>query len=361
MLNELIRTAKKSNNIKIFFAIFLLLIGFFPGCYSKIYLLYASLNNDYEFKITSSQLNGADLKSDCKTLTTTHLFDYFAYTDLSFNNFPSREYVTAIFPEDSETPVLMAVEIPWYKYNKADKACDAAYEFIDNGDEDALKTIAFKGSVRPMTEDEYSLYTEAYAETGYEMLPYVLCDDKMSYLKYDGTISDNNSPIMLIGSLLFFIFGAIVFVSSVKANSEMKDLNNIKSKFEQTYGVDSFDAAIKECEFGRNIADKVYVGKHWLAFATNKPIILNLNDVIWIYKEIQRYNFIKVSTNIIIRTVDNKTHNISVKDRGEYETLIDLIDKSYAIVFGYNMKLLHAYNKGQLKTAVLEKRLNKQQ
>lgn len=346
MYENLLRISKKQNNSLIFFGIFMLIICIVLFFSIQIFWVYSSIRGDFDFNLTYQQMQETDLKSDYKEFSTPYLLDCFAVYNMGFSSLPSREYAALYFPPDSDAPVLMAIEVPWYKYSKAERIYEAAYNAQDNYNYvDTAEFYTAKGSVRKMSEQELALFEQTYGDWEVEWLPYIICDGKMSYLRYDGSVSEN-TPIIYLGGVLFLALAIWFLFSGIKSNKLICDTSGLKEEFEQVYGEDSFDAACNDCEFnGHCIADKIYLSKNWIAFAKNKPVILPLNKIVWIYKETTRVNFIKSSTDIIIKTIDNKSYNIRVRDKGEIDQLREWMPTEYPIVFGYNEKIAAIYRK----------------
>lgn len=289
------------------------------------------------FEITDNAVKD-DFNKDYVEYNAPFLFDYFAYYtwSQSIKSFsaPSRFYPAIIWTSDSGTPKLIAIEVPESKFKIAEEIANNTYNFTGENISD-LQNLDFynaKGSVKLLSVDERKFFEESYADSGMEILPYAITD---------GQIGNFN-----IGYVIFAIFilgvGMLLIVSGAINYKKSSNREILKTNFEEIYGLGTFEEALLDCEYGDRI-NNIYVGAKYIAFADDFPAVVEISDLIWIYKKQTYHNGIRTNTRAVFNTKKGKSYFILIKNR-EFDDVCSVINKKNPfIAYGYSQSLENLY------------------
>lgn len=289
------------------------------------------------FEITDNATKD-DFNKDYVEYNAPFLFDYFAYYtwSQSIKSFsaPSRFYPAIIWTSDSGTPKLIAIEVPESKFKIAEEIANNTYNFTAENISDSqnLDFYNAKGSVKLLSVDERKFFEESYADSGMEILPYAITD---------GQIGNFN-----IGYVVFAIFilgvGIFLIVAGIINYKKSSNREILKTNFEAMYGSETFEDALSDCEHGDRI-NNIYIGSKYIAFADDFPAILEISDLIWIYKKQTYHNGIRTGTRVSFNTRKGKSHLVLIKNR-EFEDICATINKKNPfIAYGYSQDLINLY------------------
>ena len=321
-MNELnIKVNSKKNNIilvfSIIFFIFSLLFGYL--------FLQSKRNTDdkyinmYEFvKEKKSEINQ---KVYIDAILEPHLFAIYK-TD-------SKEEENKYYIVMDNNKKLYITYMKEEKYEKISKEIN----------EDKKNKVVIKGITKTLPTSIKELAIEEYNRTMDDnLLNYDNFQDYLGLVYVDTTYQVNKIDLYLLGVIIFFIIHFILFVKYLYLVIKNKRfLKNINQEV-----MEKISAELKQKKDSSYSKIDFYLLDDYIVDLNSKVIIINYNDIIWVYPYERRQNGLLLGK--YIRIIDNKhkiynvANTINLVDR---EKIIDEIIKKISlknnnVILGYN-------------------------
>lgn len=206
-----------------------------------------------------------------------------------------------------------------------------AYTYDEN-DFNAPEPIRLYGVIRNIPSDEMTELADVFSESVDTMR-----SEFGNYcLNAEASPTSDGEGLSMTGALFAGIF---VFIFAIAYGVQA---GNYRRSVKRLEALGLSDAAVQEFEDETNLVfgqQGVTLSMHYL-YGYRNGTVLSTGDIVWVYKRVQRYFFIPVSTTLVANTIDGKAKVISAKHLDEAvttEIMQQLSARNAATRFGFSM------------------------
>ncbi len=206
-----------------------------------------------------------------------------------------------------------------------------AYTYDEN-DYNAPEPIRLHGVIRNIPSDEMTELADVFSESVDTMR-----SEFGNYcLNAEESPTSDGEGFSMTGALLAGVFAFIfAIVYGVQAG-------NYRSSLQRLNALGMSNAAAQEFENATNLVfgqQGVTLSEHYV-YGSRNGTVLSTGDIVWVYKRVQHYFFIPVSTTLVANTIDGKAKILSAKCLDEAvaaEIMQQLSARNAATRFGFSM------------------------
>ena len=321
MYNKLLKISRRKNLPPLFIGIFFTIVSLF------------ALIPDIKDIASGSIKDGVPITAETVQSLEGRYVSY--TTHAAFNSFASlkkhgienrRLYAVPVFSKDKNSVVLIALVARYRDYAKLDKLTEQTFNMGTVSD-----SYSTAGRLKHLNIEESELFDAYCAKSDFDHLPYAIYAD---------------SREINIMAIIMLIIGLIVTAAKCVT---LYGLNEANLRTETAH-IGRPDEIENDCAHGRITANDIFIGSTYVAFAAQKPVILRLEDVVWVYGHIVKYNFIFILTSeIIIKTAQGKQYSVAAKQLDFEPIMADLYAANRKIIRGYTKELSNLYDKDRSK------------
>lgn len=247
------------------------------------------------------------------------------------------------------TKEYIGIEINSRDFKESDQIFKETYAYITGEQTKLPPSMSVKGTIVAMEDDILDYYEDWGQTSGYFeglseeeikelLLPYVLKTDCI------GNMDMYTFYIICVVIGILFIIVLTMIIKCIAGVYQSPIKKHIK-KNQNTINQERMENDFLSSTW----IDRCKLGREWLFyFKGNKSYVLNLNDILWAYRNqtTHRTNGIKTGTShsLEIRTIDKKSHSIPMKYQKQVTEILDhFLESQPQIIVGYDEDILKLY------------------